>query len=252
MGILALTHSHLVYQLTPSSAWKRKNLVRDLKYEDHDARPLRSAVWADNTFCVLLAHEAGVSLWDAEHEAFRADNALPDLHPSMELPSTDTLCKVSPDGRTLAVLGTRALMVLQMRSQRILHTETFLDSRLPASLAWSHSGDKLMLARGDLWRVLCFCPGKYMGRAQARILRQMSQISQSGDRMADVLKDVSCTAGAEPELVPGMPKAQASSSCTVKEEDPDAVQPLKNQDLMLQYVKWGQDPAIRRLVHFMS
>ena len=252
MGILALTHGHLVVQLTPGSAWKHKNLVKDLEYEHHDARPLRSAAWADNTFHVLLAHEAGVSLWDAEHEAFLADIALPDLHPSMELPSTDTLCKASPDGRTLAVLGTRALVLLQMRSQRILHTDTFLDCQLPASLAWSHFGDKLLLARGKLWRVLCFCPGEYMGRAQARMLSQISQISQPGDRMAEVLKHVSCTAGAEPELVPGMLKAQASSNCTVNEEDPDAFNVLEDQELMLQYVKGAQDPAIRQLVQFMS
>ena len=193
-GILALTNGHLYHMATGESSWQ--SVSKQAFAKRHSAYLVRTAMWSPDSLSILVLSKATLCVWSCVRGRLVLSSAC--LQPSIArrepVDLRRMLFRFSPDARALAVLTTRGLAVMSMGTGKVLFNIKYPRDETPCQLAWSALGDKLMLSRGGVWRVLCF--GKARG------------LLQQAGRMVEVLQDVSKDAGCEPECVGKVGKIQ--------------------------------------------
>lgn len=208
MGILVLTDQFLYLKRHPASPWYCLDLQDELEFgredADDESSPVLAVSWCPDGESVMFTITEGVSVWNTKTRDFTADFLVD--------PCIRTLPRLSPDGRTLALLTEDALILNDLDSEQLLQVVPFKGGQQPLSMAWSACGDKLMLVSGDIWTVLCF------GR--------QPQMLQQADHMAGLLKQVGNDTGSEPELT-AMQAPRLSKCCC----NPDHIEELENETI---------------------
>ena len=199
--------------------WKFRNLRWGLEYHKGECATPRQASWAPNASSVILLSDGGASVWCTRTETFTADLCFDYVHPDLGCDGQPLLLACSPDGRSLAFLGPRVLAVQDVGSEGVLHSTRFPSEEAPVSLAWSVTGDKLWVSRGDTWRMMCFGDRKGM---------------QSADCMAELLREVSRGGGCGPAQPLDVRKAKAGNMCV----DGDLLYDMQAQCLLADCPGW--------------
>ena len=179
--LLALTPFHLYFKLGPGAAWQHVGrLPHNLFYAV--GGPPRLASWTPDGRSIMLVGPRRVALWLCDSQT-----CLTGFSETVPLGLRHALARCSPDGRVLAVLNPQQLVLQRTTTHKVLLSVRYPTAHAPAELCWSAAGDKLMLARGGAWRMLCF------GRQGSTL--------QPGSRLMELLAEVSTAANSEAEDV---------------------------------------------------
>ena len=156
-AVLALGISILHYRGSSECAWHSTRLGDMRTGEERRLWDNPVAFWCPDGTSVMLFGTHSFYIWCTNTKSLVADCRRCELQPEQDFGCAPRhLPSCSPDGRILAVLSSRCLHLIDIKSQVIVQTTRFPSEAKGTSLAWNSMGDKLTFTRGSSWHVLCF------------------------------------------------------------------------------------------------